>query len=512
MKYRKKILKKICTSVFCMVLSLCMVLRNGVMTAYAWSADELALFDYNTSDKIYRWTRVRSVDEMRNIFEGEGAGKDMRLLLIPIVSHGANDTPTFEQYYILADEEDELDHVDLSQNPWIDLSKDEFFTQGGFRTPYVEYDGMKDDQYVQSCFGEPVPTIRLISANKDDTKGNNVLHSAWDIINDHKQKTKEINKLHELKPKKDQEYRWEIGFPGQHDHTNITKEWMLGKPYHNHIKDLVQVAIKVKSRNDYLLINDDGACIDAYWELVEETTGVWWCVYSETYYKCYIGVEGAGVHQIEGTQIVGSGQTVILDKFSYLKPKATLQINEGGTVFVKGEFVNSGNIVINGGTLVLQKGALMYANHTSGAIQGNIYVENGDLIVREGARMINFDPNLKNNDQCSLYIKPGGLLVNRGLVALSGDILVYATGEFKNQGNLVVGCELLSNQILYQAYSPETTDLSADEFARKATEEMMQNLLFCGKKSVKLVDINGANELEERGVFRNEGEVYALSK
>ena len=126
MKYSKKIIKKICTSVFCMVLSLCMVLRNEVMTAYAWSNEELALYDYNTSDQIYKWTRVRSVNEMQKIFEGEGVGKDKRLLLIPAVSHGEDNAPTFEDYYIFPEEKDELRNVSISNNPYIDLSKDEF--------------------------------------------------------------------------------------------------------------------------------------------------------------------------------------------------------------------------------------------------------------------------------------------------------------------------------------------------------------------------------------------------
>ena len=49
MKYRKKILKKLCTSIVCMVLSFSLVLRNEVMTAFAWSNEEMGLYNYNTS-------------------------------------------------------------------------------------------------------------------------------------------------------------------------------------------------------------------------------------------------------------------------------------------------------------------------------------------------------------------------------------------------------------------------------------------------------------------------------
>ena len=514
MKYRKKILKKICTSIFCMVLSLCMVLRNEVMTVYAWSNEDLALYDYNRSDQIYKWTRVRSVDQIREIFEGEGAGKDKRLLLIPGVSHGSDSEPTYENYYIMAHEEDEFDKVSLSSNPWIDHTKDEFFSQGGFRTPYIEYDGMKDDQYVQSCFGEPAPILRLYTANKDDTRGTKVLRNAWDIWWGFKQKYIAADKVHTLDLEDSEEYHWEIGFPAQHDQTNLTKHHMQGTKYREYIKDSVVLGVKIVERDDYLLINDDFGVLQQpdYYLLSEPNGGQFWLVYSEVFFKCYIGVEGTDVNEIEGTQVIGNGQTMVLDKLSFLKPNASIVVNKGGTLFVTGEFINSGTIMINGGTMVLQKGAWMHANNTSQNVDGKIYIEGGDLIVREGARMVNFDPDLRKNEhQCSLYIKPGGMLVNRGLIALSGDVNVWATGEFKNQGVLAIGCLFLNSKILYHPYSPETTDLTADEFARTAVEDMKKNILFFTRKYVKLLDINGSDKLDDRGVWRDEGEFYVSS-
>ena len=101
-------------------------------------------------------------------------------------------------------------------------------------------------------------------------------------------------------------------------------------------------------------------------------------------------------------------------------------------------------------------------------------------------------------------------MINRGLVAVSGDINVWATGELKNQGDLVLGCVFLSNLIRYYPYSPETTDLTVNEFARKAIEEMKWNLLFIDRKYVKLLDINGLGNEEDRGVFRDEGNFYVL--
>ena len=512
MKYSKKIIKKICTSVFCMVLSLCMVLRNEVMTAYAWSNEELALYDYNTSDQIYKWTRVRSVNEMQKIFEGEGVGKDKRLLLIPAVSHGEDNAPTFEDYYIFPEEKDELRNVSISDNPYIDLSKDEFYSQGGFRTPYIEYDGMTDDQYVQDCFGEPSPTIRLFTVKKDDTRGTKVLYNGWDIHNEYKQKTCPADQADKLDLIDSEEYHWEIGFPAQHEHTVITNNYMLGKEYHKHIKDTVQLGVKIVELDHYLLINDDYAMSDNDWRLILAKNGGAWCYYSESYYICYIGVESTGTHELEGTQVIGNGQTMVLDKQSFLKPNASIVVNKGGTLFVTGEFINSGTIMINGGTMVLQKGAWMHANNTSQNVDGKIYIEGGDLIVREGARMVNFDPDLRKNEhQCSLYIKPGGMLVNRGLIALSGDVNVWATGEFKNQGVLAIGCLFLNSKILYHPYSPETTDLTADEFARTAVEDMKKNILFFTRKYVKLLDINGSDKLDDRGVWRDEGEFYVSS-
>ena len=103
------------------------------------------------------------------------------------------------------------------------------------------------------------------------------------------------------------------------------------------------------------------------------------------------------------------------------------------------------------------------------------------------------------------------MLVNRGMVALLGDVNVWATGEFKNQGVLAIGCLFLNSKILYHPYSPETTDLTADEFARTAVEDMKKNILFFTRKYVKLLDINGSDKLDDRGVWRDEGEFYVYS-
>lgn len=482
------------------------------MTAYAWSSEELALYNHNRSDQIYKWTRVRSVDEMREIFEGEGAGKDKRLLLIPVVSHGEDYAPTFENYYMFPEEKDELNKVSLSDNPYIDLSKDEFYSQGGFRTPYIEYDGMTDDQYVQNMFGEPAPTIRLFTAKKDDTRGTKVLYNGWDPHHGYKQKTYPADQADNLDLIDSEEYHWEIGFPAQHEQTIITKNYMLGKEYHKHIKDTIQLGVKIVELEYYLLVNDDATGAQRYWQLLRVQNGRDFRYYSESYYICYIGVEGTGIHKIEGTHVIGNGQTMVLDNLSFLKPNASIEINKGGTLFVTGELINSGTIRINGGSMVLQKGAWMHTNNTSNNVDGKIYIEGGDLIVREGARMVNFDPDLiKDEHQCSLYIKPGGMLVNRGMVALLGDVNVWATGEFKNQGVLAIGCVFYNSKILYHPYSPEETDLTADEFARTAVEDMKKNIAFLTRKYVKLLDINGSDKLDDRGVWRDEGEFYVYS-
>lgn len=512
LKYRKKTLKRICTSILCMVLSFSLVLRNEVMTAYALSHEDMGLYRYNKSDQIYKWTRVRSVDQMKTIFEGEGVGRDKRLLLIPAVCHGKQQAPTFENYYYFGEEKDELNIIPLSDNVWIDITKDEFYSQGGFRTPYIEYEGMKYDQAVQNFFGESVPTLVIYTAKKDDTRGTKVLYNAWDVYYKFKQKAYAANKVHELDLEDSEEYHWEIGFPGQHEQTTNTSRVLKGTKYHEYVKDTVMLGVKIVERSDYLNIADNLNGLWPRWCLNYEprVNNDFW-TYTEQYYICYIGVEGVGFNQINDTLTIGNGQTVVLDKLSYLKPKATIEIKEGGTLFVSGEFINSGKIMINGGSMVLQKGALMYSNNTSDAIEGNIYIEGGDLIVREGARMLNFDPKLQANEyQCSLYIKKGGNMINRGLVAVSGDINVWATGELKNQGVLVLGCVFFSNLIRYYPYSPETTDLTVNEFAKKATEEMRRNLAFIDRKYVKLLDINGSDKEKDRGVFRDEGNFYVL--
>ena len=140
-------------------------------------AYDMPLGEKNTSNKIYEWVRVRSVEDIMDIIGDEeyARKKEFRLLMMPAVSHGKNKVPTFENYSIVDDGEDDLGHVSLKDNQWIAYDSDVFYTRGGMRAPYLVYKGMAGAEIDIRNAGEAVPTCRLYEADKNDQKTSELL-------------------------------------------------------------------------------------------------------------------------------------------------------------------------------------------------------------------------------------------------------------------------------------------------------------------------------------------------
>lgn len=494
----------------CIALSICMIFTTGVTTFYAWDDEDLCLGEYNRSEKMYKWTRVKSVADIMEIFGSveEAKKKDMRLLLIPAISNGSGKAPSFSNYYIL--DGGEFDKVPLKQNPWIDIKKDVFYSQGGFRTPYLVFDGMKNHNDTLKMFGEAAPTVRIYDADhKTDKKTSNLLVANWRLDTDTAQFVWNESEIGDLDVGNDENYQWELTFPAEHDDSYVTEEMLKDTAYREYAKDMVMVGAHTPKDNKYHMINDDYAmdmfCRD--YRLLPLASCTWFFHVSEAFFICYIGVEGEGFNTIEGNATVKNGQTMIMDETSYIRPGATLTINEGGTLFVSGELVNNGTITCKGGTIVVQKGALVHTYTTSNMLDGRIVItDGGELIIREGARMVNFHTKLLDDEHgWCFFIENGSHVLNRGIIAVSGGIRLIGKVDFHNQGKIYLGYTYKNKGTKLQVYSAENTDLTANEFARKATEDF-HNLVKEARVSAVSV-----TEYKER-VFRNEGTVFAKAK
>jgi hypothetical protein len=498
-KISKKKIRKIYQSLVCIAISICMLLSTGIVTVLSYSDEDVSLGKYNKSDKIYKWTRVRTVDEIMEIFESVDAAKkkDLRMLLIPAVSHGSDEAPTFSNYYIL--EDDEFNRVSLKQNPWIDINKDVFYSQGGFRTPYIKFEGLKSENKTIDLFCEPVPSVRLYEADKNDKKKDKLLAIGYDIWHAYKQKI-----INESEIKDYHGHVWEIGFPAAHDDSYLTKKHLKGKEYRKTARELLMVGGYIRYDGGwYGLINDDAWWPGHfYWEMVHAEQDLFIAL-SETFYMCYIGVEGEGFNSVKGTLTVENGQTVALDGMSQLKSGSSVVVKEGGTLFISGELVNNGVIHCDGGTVVVQKGALVHTYTTSNKLDGRIVVSSGQLIVREGGRVVNFHEKLKEEKSCSFFVENTGYVINRGIIATAGDVKISGKGEFCNEGHLYIGYQYKDAKTILESYSAETTDKSANDYAREVTSAF-HNLVKKGNaKKIDLVQVDG-----NTGVMRNEGSIY----
>lgn len=494
--------KRSIAGIISMLIILCMVICIEPTKVYAV---EKCLRKMNSSDTIYRWVRVESVADIMRILEEypeERKNIELRLLLIPAVSHGSDELPGYEEYYIVDDGSDYLVDINLKDNPMIVHTADEFYSRGGFRTPYLEYMGMDEQDYTIKTFGEAVPTFRIFEAEgdeKEDDEGN--------LIYELDERTDELlvcraaygsnsgkliqqvwteEDLHELKDGRDTAV-WAFGFAAAHDETNVARS--IGNTvYRTEARKLLTIAGYSWDKGGYHYLADDVWQTMYDYILVKdkyESFGAF-TYFSEIFFKTFIGIPQKTAI-VENTTVVNANQTAIYDGVTYIKEGAVLQIGNGATVFMSGTCINHGVIEIQpGGTLVLQKGALIMAldpKNLDSTTSGTILVGTWDLtspapenkavlVVREGARIL--DTFTKGDH--SIEIAAYASVVNQGIILVDRNFrMLYGfSSHMKVSGQIYIAYTLKKNIPLVGYHSD--MDMTAEEFAQKVTKEFENNI------------------------------------
>ena len=494
MKFRKRIYRAFAI----LVLMITVIFNHFTMDVYAY---DMPLGKKNTSNKIYEWVRVRSVEDIMDIIGDEeyARKKEFRLLMMPAVSHGKNKAPTFDNYSIVDDGEDDLGHVSLKDNQWIAYDSDVFYTRGGMRAPYLVYKGMAGAEIDIRNAGEAVPTCRLYEADKNDQKTSELLIGKQYVFAE----AQVVWTESDLKSLSEGYFddTWALCFPAANYDTKVAKH--LGNTvYRKECEGLVAfgcVIPNVKSKEYSWIADDLNDAVDDYCladdDSIDEFDDV-----SEIFYKCYIGTAIDTVETINGTVTVNAGQTNSFSGVSYIKRNSVIEVKEGGTLFISGTCINNGIIKSSGGTIIVQKGALITTMDTWGETSGNIVISGGELIVREGARIVNNNSDASGKDSENLLVENDGYLLNKGFICVLGNVKFKWMAELDNDGYFYTGYGYKNDRIASAGYNHAISDKSADEFADEAEKQFINNIKLINDRSFYLLGF--------RGVFNNEGLIY----
>ena len=494
MKYSKRIYKAFAI----LVLMITVIFNSITLTVYAY---DMPLGKKNTSNKIYEWVRVRSVEDIMDIIGDEeyARKKEFRLLMMPAVSHGKNKAPTFENISIIDDDEDDLGNVSLKDVPGIAYDSDVFYTRGGMRAPYLVYMGMSGNEKDIRNAGEAVPTCRLYEADKNDKKTSELLigKKFFSVEQQEVWSESDLGGISEGS----YDDTWSLCFPAAHYDTKVAQT--LGNTvYRKECEELVAfgaVIPNVKSM-EYSWITDD--YFDSpydYW-LVDDESILSFNYVSEIFYKCYIGTAVETVETVDGTVTVKDGQTNSLSGISYIKRNSVIEVKPGGTLFISGTCINNGIIKSSGGTIVVQKGALITTMDTWGSTSGNVIITDGELIVREGARIVNQNDDSSNKDEYTVLVDGSGHVINKGIICILGNFRISDTAEVENEGCIYTGYEMINKRKALVGYNQNISDKTANEYADVVTKELQNNVQ---KKYDRYVVLRGP-----KGVFRNAGINY----
>ena len=490
--------KRVYRAFIFLVLMIAVIFNAFSMDVYAY---DMPLGKNNTSDKFYEWVRVRSVEDIMSILgDEESAGKkEFRLLMMPAVSHGKNKAPTFEDYSIIDDDEDDLGNVSLKDNQWIAYESDVFYTRGGMRAPYLVYMGMSGNETDIKNAGEAVPTCRLYEADKNDKKTDELLIGKKYALTEEQQVWAEsdLGKLEEGY----YDDTWALCFPAAHYDTKVAKK--LGNTtYRKECEDLVAFGCVITAimSKEYSWITDDFHESIYDFKLVDDKLIESFDDVSEIFYKCYIGTVIENVETVDGTVTVNAGQTNSLSGVSYIQRNSVIEVKKGGTLFVSGTCINNGIIKNSGGTIIVQKGALITTMDTWGSTSGNVIITDGELIIREGARIMNQNDDSSNNDEYTILVDGSGHIINKGVICILGNFRISDTAEVENEGCIYTGYEMINKRKALVGYNHNISDKTANEFADVVTKELQNNVQ---KKYDRYVVLRGP-----KGVFRNAGINY----
>ena len=480
-QYEKKIHRYIC----CVCLVVIILFQNTIPV----SADfKVRTGADNTSNVIYKWTKVRSKQELAAILE---KNKEYRLMLMnkgDYLYHTPNGVYWCRGTYglmTLTKDGEGFNKVPVSDVAFIAKEADQFYSRGGFNTPYMVYTGENDN----SDYGGGAPRCKLYLSDYDDSRLNSIIAGAaedWLIVNDNYY-VKDLEGNYWSND--DHDYRsatWTLVFPA----TNVKNISGYNNCYQTQIglfsdyegvNDDVNWVVSNSVEPETIPLvpgeNEDSSNVNCYSEI-----GL---------FDCYIG-EKVTDKPIEGTMMINSGQTAAISGENYVKDGTVIRVKKGGTLFISGTLIMNGMLSVEGGTVVVQAGALLISADPTTYCFGNITVDGGRLLVRKGARIIS------GATTQAFFLQNGASLVNAGTIAIRDKIQLTNNSCLinKQEGVLLLSTEIKPWKYPREGYRAHMK-VDGDAYVEQAQKEYVDYL--------RLFYVNGNMIKDYTSKFKNEG-------
>lgn len=344
------------------------------------------------SIEFYQWNRVKSYKDLPT-----DTNKTYRMMLV-----------WGDRYYLEGDDWRECENGmglyvnehstsgaacgNVSQHYEIDLGVDTFYTVGGMGTPYLHYKKNNTKDSNDKC---PMYTIQLAGVDDKpsdkwihdgdnkifimDKQGEDTEGSLWGIIvGNGGASTKNDAGVDKVKIFNDESSGYDTGF---------------------------------MCNGNCLYGDDDGSGWD----------------YSS--FTMYIGIPTV-YPAVTKNYIVGADQTVRIAQNAAMYRNVTITVEKDGIFTIESWFMNNGSIIVDGGTLIVQNGGVLFPFVDVGDYSGKLEIRNGgELVILPGSRAA-FG---------QLRATQGSSIVNRNMLMAETILLNRSVLDNRESGSVFAG-------------------------------------------------------------------------
>lgn len=448
-------------------MCLCAGLLFGLFNSTALAAPMVG--DKNQSDKIYKWTAIEDLESFEKVVDK--TDKSYRLLLLCGEAYSKNAAPKIQKYatFDKSDEEHAFSYKKVSEAVQLGYYEDTFYTRGSMHTPYIEFTGKR---YSDSAAGDNMPLCKIYKPDSSDNKSEYKLCSVAGRITSTQTKLWKhetyVENEEDWKSKRDE---WILFFPAVSYPSGYATS--ADKAYTKAVEKYVGLGSTVDGKEENLGVIDWDK--GKYLSMPIRAKYLSYKSSNEALFKCYIGEEVDTT--TTGSFTVYDGQSRSLSDSTLIEEGSVIRVEKGGTLFISGTCHHNGLIINDGGTIILQKGAVLVHADPINSTAGMIQLNGGSFIVRDGARII-LDEK-KVDGRCDISMSGDAFLLNRGIISLVNDMKITSSEarlENAKMGSIYCGYQLKDGRDVSAGYVAAKTDQSVSAYMENVTDECISRL------------------------------------
>ncbi len=155
-------------------------------------------------------------------------------------------------------------------------------------------------------------------------------------------------------------------------------------------------------------------------------------------FKMYIGSK-VKLSAITHNYTISSGNVANFNDYIYIPQGVTITIEKGGVLSVSGVLYNNGQIINNGGDIVVQKGATIEQFCLNGDYGGSIRCNGGDLVILKNGRVsTGTTDDIKNSYGSGFILENGATCTNFGVLVVGSNSRVTSGATLDNRESAIM--------------------------------------------------------------------------